>query len=220
MSTTLTVPDSSRGLLDLVDQVSCTAAEAGVPVKCLGVQPLFDETRLYAGETSGWVLAPAEDDAHAQSGSFRVPRAQLADLHRLEYAGLNFPAIYVAHEVPNEQTIRGTLPARQTHSEIDVVRQSRTITPTAARALVGPIPPPARTVRRSANMGQVATSIFKQMAKSVPVMAGLATGAVAAPFVLLSQVEFDPIIFGAVPLYDTLMPGTPAVWFELTRWTW
>lgn len=220
MTNTLSVPNHAGGLLALVDHVHETSAAVGVPVNCLGVQTLFDETRLYEGEDSYWALAPADDDAHIQAGPPPMPKTQRAQLQRLLDSDLNFPAVFVAHEVPKDVTTRAELPATRTSTAIDLARGFRAITPRQAQDLVGLPPLPARPLRRSQQLGTAATEVFKLMAKSVPVMAGLAVGAAAAPLALLSALPSDPIVFGAVPLYNSLAPGTPAAFFELVRWTW
>jgi hypothetical protein len=220
MTKTLSLSGYSGDLRFLVDDVCETAKAIGVPITPLGVQALFDETRLYQGTDSDWALAPAEDDAHLKAGPLPIPRRQLAQLKRLPESGLNFPAVFVAHEIPKGAATPSALPARRTSTAIDVARGFRSITPRAAQELVGPPPLPARPVRRSKQLGSAATEVFKLMGQSLPVMAGLAVGAALAPLALVSVFESDPIVFGAVPLYDSLAPGTPAVFFELVRWTW
>lgn len=216
MNRALAVLERPGGVESLVDSVTRRAAAAGAPVEYLGVQPLFEDTRLYVGETEDWVLAPAEDDAHVRSGAVPIPRAQLAELNRLLNAGLNFPRIYTAHELPDTTTTT-LLPAVRPRGELDFGRRPLTISPDVARSLVGPPPQAAKTLRTSAKLGAAATGAFK-------LVAGLAAGAVVAPFALpaalLASLPTDPVIFGAIPLDGSTKPGTPAVWFVLARWSW
>ena len=71
------------------------AREAGVPINYLGMAPLFAETRAYPGPTTDWVIGPVTGPSDAV-----VPRAERAALLRLVDAGIEFPMIYIAHEVP------------------------------------------------------------------------------------------------------------------------
>jgi hypothetical protein len=75
------------------------ARDAGAEIEYLGINPLFAEARLYQGIDTDWVLAPAtkRDDAV-------VPRRARQALQRLSKAELEFPLIYVAHEVEKEKT--------------------------------------------------------------------------------------------------------------------
>src|SRR5690349_4086673 len=75
------------------------ARVAGAPIEYLGVNPLFAEARLYRGIDTDWVLAPA-----TKSEDLVVPRKERHTLERLKKAEIDFPLIYVAHEVEKEKT--------------------------------------------------------------------------------------------------------------------
>ena len=74
------------------------AAEAGVDITYLGITPLFGEPQAHAGPTTDWIIGPAADLAGAI-----VPRAERDALTRLVRAGIDFPLVYVAHEVPKDR---------------------------------------------------------------------------------------------------------------------
>ena len=70
-----------------------------------------------------------------------VPRREAQDLRRLLSAGVEFPLLYIAHEVDQERTaeLREAAAAGQ-----------RELSPARANELVGPVPPP-RSRSRSAS---------------------------------------------------------------------
>jgi len=74
-----------------------TAERAGVDIRYLGIAPLFNEPRAYAGPQTDWILRPADPSDGI------IPAAQLDRLQRLVHAGLDFPRIYVAHEIPKDR---------------------------------------------------------------------------------------------------------------------
>src|SRR5690348_12720837 len=74
------------------------ARDAGVSITYMGMGPLFAETRAYPGPGTDWVIGPVTSGSDAV-----VPRAERAALQRLVDAGIDFPMIYIAHEVPKGQ---------------------------------------------------------------------------------------------------------------------
>lgn len=109
----------------LTDGIMTKARRAGVSVKPLGTHPLFDEARLYHGTSTDWVLGPGQADTLLEGQETAVPREVLGDLRRLLDADLNFPAIYIAHEVPKRVgTIRPS--ECQVPNKLDTESQPRT----------------------------------------------------------------------------------------------
>jgi hypothetical protein len=186
------------------------AREAGVPISYQGIAPLFEEWRAYAGPRTDWVIGSVHDP-----GGAVIPRAERAALLRLVDAGLEFPMIYVAHEVPKG---RLAIPASGTEPVSQVV----TVDPAAAEAAVGPVPPPAAATVLADRLGHSSRRLLRVLATALPVAGAIA----AAPIVLagaavtaVGALALDPIVFGVIPAGQPV-PGQPAAWYILARWDW
>jgi hypothetical protein len=185
------------------------ARAAGTPIRYLGLAPLFAETRAYAGPKTDWVVGPVTDLSEAV-----VPRAERAALMRLLDAGIDFPMIYIAHEVQ-----KGQLPI-----PVGSGPESRatTVDQAAAEAAVGPVPPSAAATALSDRLGRSSQRLLRGMAMAVPIAGAI----VAAPFVLagaavaaIGAIALDPIVFGVIPA-GRPVPGQPAAWYVLVQWDW
>jgi hypothetical protein len=207
MTTTLSRPDRQLvALQDEAQRVVALARRAGVELECLGSQPIFPETRLYPGPETSWVLAPANDDP-----------LQLRVLARLLEAGLNFPAVYVAHEIPTARLVRAGLP-----SDVRVLEPGsfRTFDVVASQRLVDPVPVPARTAKAARHLGAGAGALLKLLGLAVPA-AGVLVGATAsAGTSAIRALALDPMVLGAWTVDRRTDPGTLAAWFVLARWLW
>ena len=186
------------------------ARKASVDIDYLGINPLFAESRLYRGGDSNWVLAPA-----ANSGDAVVPRDERQVLERLAKADLDFPLIYVAHEVEKKKT---------KHLEPDHGTSHVTLGNEQAIELVGTPPAPAEVVAEGERYSDRATEVLRTIGRVAPVVGKAALVIVGAPVVLgvgaiASLATLDPIILGAVPA-ATPEPGELAAWFVLARWDW
>jgi len=186
------------------------AREVGVPITFLGMTPLFAETRAYAGPQTDWVISPVTDLNDAV-----VPKAERAALLRLVDAGIEFPLIYIAHEVP-----KGRLAVAGTDSEL--VSRVMTVDHAAAEAVIGPIPPPAAATALADRLGHSSQRLLQVLAMAVPI----AGAVVAAPFLLagaavaaVGALALDPILFGVIPAGQPV-PGQPGAWYVLARWDW
>ena len=184
------------------------AEKAGVTIEYLGSHPLFEEARFFIGPKTDWLLGPADPDAVETI----VPRAQLADLRRLSEAGIDFPVVYVAHELPKGR-IQSLVPA-------DSALMPTMIHRTEAASLVDPVPVPRSTVELSERLSARSHQILAVLMSTVPIIGAVA----AAPFVLVGAAlaglaMMDPIVLGAMPA-GRPVPGTPATWFVLARWEW
>ena len=62
-----------------------TANQAGVDIRYLGIAPLFDEPRAYAGPQNDWIIRRADPSDGI------VPAAQQDRLQQLVHVGLDFP---------------------------------------------------------------------------------------------------------------------------------
>jgi hypothetical protein len=186
------------------------ARRAGTEIEYLGINPLFAEARLYNGVQTDWVLAPA--DKHE---AVVVPRHARQALQRLIAADIDFPVIYVAHEVPKEHTEHLRPAVDQGHIVLDRAE---------AAALVGPVPPPAAAVELGDRLAERSTQVVNAARRAVSIAGQTALGIVAAPVALVggalaSLGNLDPIVLGAIPALSA-RPGQPAAWYVLARWDW
>jgi hypothetical protein len=181
------------------------ADEVGIPIKYLGIAPLFAEPRAYPGPTTDWVIGPigAEDE-------MPIPRQHAKAVQTLKNAGIDFPMTYVAHEIPKEHL---ALEVGSGHEVLDVER---------AAEVVGPAPLPASSVTAGERLGNRAETVLRLVRHGIVAVGALA----AAPVVLVGAAAaavatggLDPIVFGVIPARSA-HDGEPAAWYELTRWEW
>lgn len=185
------------------------ASLAGTEIDFLGINPIFNESRLYegGGEVNDWIFGPA--DAHED---VVVPRKERQTLKRLAEAGFDFPLIYIAHEVPKSKTKELGHNNGTGHTVLDAE---------VAKELVGPVPPPAASVALGDRLAASSVQVVKNLRRGA-IAAG---AAVAAPVVLAGGALIgaaqllDPVVIGAIPAL-TSRPGQPAAWFLLARWGW
>lgn len=185
-----------------------SVAQAGLPVPYLGVTPLFLGHRVYRALTCEWVLTPvAEDPLYHDRDGYPIPRAILRHLKAIQRAGIEFDALYVAHEV-----------------ERGVVREGGPI------PLEAIMPPPPRAVQEVSRKLGNAAGIAWEIAAAPLAVSAMACGAmVAAGLVALPLVAAaasmcamgDPILFGAVVAPGKpVRVGEPAAWFLLAAWNY
>lgn len=186
------------------------ARDAGADIEYLGVAPLFAETRLYGGVGTDWVLAPVTDKDGAV-----VPRKERLTLERLARAHIDFPLMFIAHEVTREAT--ANLPALPPGDHM-VIEAS------VGKALVGPVPEPQASLRLADRLNRRSHQALAAAARTGRVVGTAAAIAAVAPVALVggalaSLATLDPIILGAVPALSP-REEEPAAWFVLARWDW
>lgn len=171
---------------------------AALPIDYVGIFSLFAGYRFYPGTHHDWVFINAADDPllHNRDG-FPLPRHIRQQLHQFTQAGLEFDALYLAHELPP-----GSLTADTSVSG----------------DLLAP-PPPAAVQRLSRHCGQVSRWLWYLV--SAPVLAtGVLVGTTALG-VLAPIVGLDPILFGAIVAPGRpVVPDEPAALFYLTHWAY
>ena len=194
-----------------------SAARAGVDITYLGIAPLFGEPRAYAGQQTDWIISLAADRSDAI-----VPAAQEEWLCCMVQAGIDFPLVYVAHEIPKGRLATAAGTANPTASGPITLCQQ-----TAAEA-VGPVPPPAGTTATADRLGRSSQRLLAMLRAAAPIAAGIIAAPVliaTAPFVLAGAAVaaltagLDPIVFGVIPA-GPATPGQPAAWYILARWEW
>lgn len=183
------------------------ARRTGVDISYLGISPLFDQPRAYAGPTTDWLICPVSSDVQEI-----VPRAERQTLQRLLDAGIDFPVTYIAHELPKD---RLQLQFTSSQPNLPVAVDSATVA-TAA----GAVPPPKGSVEISERLGRASQQLLTALGKAVPIAGAI----VAAPFLLAGAAVaavsgLDPIVFGVIPAGHP-QAGEPAAWYVLARWDW
>lgn len=185
------------------------ASTHGIGVEYLGTGPLFSAPRLYGEGTAPWILTPAETDPMVR-GRLPIPVRQAATLRQLVDAGMDFPAIYLAHQLEPVPGAKPDAAAFDCHRPVSLREVER---------LLGPLPVPKATRRTAARLDRSAGATARA-ARAVGV--GVALGAVA-PFLAVGAVleGLDPAVVGALTLPGHgYRPDTPAAWFLLAHWNW
>jgi hypothetical protein len=190
-----------------------SARVAGADITYLGIAPLFAEPTAYAGQLTDWVIGPVVDRSDSV-----IPQAEREKLVRLVRAGLDFPLVYVAHEVP-----KGRLP-------LDGKASSVTVDRATAAAAVGPAPLTPEAVAAAERLSGNSRRILTVLRKAAPIAAGIvavpvvaAAAVAAAPIMLAAALlaGLDPIVFGVIPANPGApRPGEPAAWYILAQWNW
>lgn len=187
-----------------------SACRAGLEITYLGIAPLFDEPRAYAGQQTDWIIRPAAD--HNES---IVPASEREKLQRLVHAGIDFPLVYVAHEIPKG---RLAMPDRTTGA---MKPQPVALDHATAAEAVGPVPVPAATSALAERLGHKSQHLLAILRTALPIAGAIA----AAPLILAGAAiaalanGLDPIVFGVVPAGPP-SSGQPAAWYILARWEW
>ena len=197
-----------------------SAQRAGADITYLGIAPLFAEPTAYAGELTDWVIGPVVDRSDSV-----IPEAEREKLVRLVRAGLDFPLVYVAHEVPKGRLpLDGTAPSAAGGRPAPVTVDRET-----AAAAVGPAPLAPGAVAAAARLDGNSRRVLTVLRKAAPIAAGIvavpvvaAAAVAAAPIMLLAGLlTLDPIVFGVIPANPGApRPGEPAAWYILAQWDW
>jgi len=187
------------------------AGQAGVTVSYLGMAPLPAEPRAYSGPRTDWVLSPARRLSDAI-----IPQHQRQALRLLlDRAGIDFPLVYVAHEIPKGRLVFPASSGEARGYQPVVIDDA-----TVAR-VVGSVPLHPETVAVAERLGRRSQLLIGVLSKALPV-AGVV---VAAPFVLAGAAlgalaaGLDPIVFGVIPA-GRPVDGQPAAWYALASWDW
>ena len=193
-------------LEELGGAVERHAADRGLEVEFLGVEPLFSQPRIYGEGTSPWVLCPAAADPLIQAG-LPIPAVQRRRLDAIVKAGMDFPHLYLAHEVTEGRSHLRERPSFE---------HCRTLTEDETKRLIVRPDAPAATRKSAKRVDQVARGV----GRGIGLAATGAAIAVAAPLALLAD-GLDPAVLGVLTLPGSgHKPGTPAAWFLLARWDW
>lgn len=178
--------------LSLVKSIS---AQVGVAVPALGVAPLFEDVKLLTQTRPNWAFYNVSHDPLWQTGRFPIPRRHLRRLKRLYHGGIEFDALYVAHELPPDFD-----------PETDYLDLS----------LIEPAPSEG-SIRLARTFGVVSDAVVKTYAATVRKPVQALAAARRTDLALLT----DPILMGAIVSPGVNPePGMQAMWFLLAAWRW
>jgi hypothetical protein len=188
------------------EHLAVQSREEGLAVPYLGAMPLFSGHRVYPGRQYDWVLVNlAEDPLFHDRDGFPIPTAILERLRAIERAGVDFDALYVAHELEKGRIHDGQ--------------------PLTAEMLQ---PPPPKAVEQlSARLGDAAPRMWATAAvpllASAAVSAAIASAAVMVGPALIAAaatcMTLDPILLCTIVAPGrSVQPGEAACWFYLSHW--
>lgn len=189
------------------------AAQAGVDITYLDIAEVFAEPRAYPGQHTDWIVGPAG------SSDTSIPMVQKERLQKLVHAGIDFPMVYVAHEIPKGQV---AMPGEMTDT---TNRRPVTLDQQTAAQAIGPVPPPAGTSALAERLADSSQRLLDVLRAAAPIAGAIAAAPVviaAAPFALAGAAlaaGLDPIVFGVIPA-GAPIPGQPAAWYMLAQWAW
>ncbi len=206
----------SRDVVSKYNRAMELTQKHDLPVRFMGYAPAFDGVRIHRGQKSDWVVNAIDIDPLYKSGgnTLYVPPAVQENVGRTLRAGVNFDAVYIAHEI---------LP--------DSVRPGQPV----PVELIMPPPPPS-TVRYSGDLEAASEAYWQGMLKlmrfpfrATAALASVAVGAAAIAVggaavigaAALTAASLDPILLGlyldkAWKYNDQYL----ALWFYLTHWYW
>jgi hypothetical protein len=201
-----------RPLLLKHQHIEALSYKYNLPLCFMGVAPVFEETRLYQGQDSKWVLSPVENDVLYQhyGNKLPMPKAAKMEIDRVVRAGIDLRA-YIGHELP-----AGVADAWESGQRIPL----EWVLPPVPRALAQRTQALAKagtllwrtvqaTVKTAATVGLAATSAV--------VVVG--TAVAAAPLALAAGL--DPVILGCCYDDSYTVNGRPVgLWFSVCQWYW
>lgn len=175
--------------------VKSISAQMGIPVPVLGTAPLFEDVKLVTQTRPNWAFYNVCHDPLWQTGRFPIPRRHLHHLKGLYNSGIEFDALYVAHELPPD------FDPEADHLDLSLIEPA----------------PSNRSVKLAHTVGVVSDAVVKTYAtvvrKPIQMLAAARENGVA----LLT----DPILMGAlVSPGVNPEPGVQAMWFLLAAWRW
>lgn len=186
---------TEKSLMEKAEMVRtiCLAQRISVPV--LGVNPLFDHVKLVTHTTPNWAVYNLSHDPLWQTGKFPIPLHHVRRLKRLYRGGIEFDALYVAHELPMD------FDHKNDRLELGLIKPS----------------PPKNALQLAQKLGVATDGIVSIFAAAIrkPFQSLVVAGNHA------SAILRDPILMGAI-IQPGVNPdeGVPAVWFLLAAWRW
>ena len=110
-----------------------------------------------------------------------IPMVQKERLQKLVHAGIDFPMVYVAHEIPKGQV---AMPGEMTNTGNP---RPVTLDQTTAAQAIGPVPPPAGTSALAERLADSSQRLLDVLRAAAPIAGAIAAAPLviaAAPFAL------------------------------------
>jgi hypothetical protein len=184
-----------RRIVKRLSLVKSISAKTGIPIPALGIAPLFEDVRLVTQTSPNWAFYNIQYDPLWQRGSFPVPRKHLRRLNQLYRNGIEFDALYVAHELPPQ------FDPKTDQLELGWIEPA----------------PPEKATHLAQRFGVVTDAIVATYAAAIrkPIQGLAAVGRSGTALLR------DPILMGAL-VAPNVNPeeGVPAAWFLLAAWRW
>ncbi len=187
-----------------------TAERHRLPVVFIGCAPANEGTKVFKGVETDWGLINIAEDPHYLDQDRRavMPLRVQHELRTIARTGMDFEAIYIAHEVEKHSLVPG---------------QSLTL------EMIAP-PAPEDFTKRSSMLNVAADGIWSGIGKIITgtlrlganaLSAGASVSAGVASGFSSSAYSYDPIIFGLHIDRSVQIEGCPlALWYYLASWTW
>jgi hypothetical protein len=208
------------------EQTMAIVAQHDFPVTFIGAAPALDGTHLFRGQNTDWALINMAQDPLYTQERMPMPERVKRELKGYIRAGMNFEAVFVAHEFE-----AGRLAPGQPLT-IDVIAPPAS--PGFARR-ADALSNGAQGMWRA--LGNAAKGAAGLLAGGVTVAAGVAasaaasaaaytatsaaTSAAASAAFVSTTAGYDPILFGLHVDRSVIVNGRPlALWYYLTHWDW
>lgn len=201
----LPIPAPSQPLIERHQRTLYLAERNNISLLFLGYAPVFSGTRIYRGRDCDWAMMHLGDDPvfcfHGQR--LYAPRPVIEQIEMIVEAGIEFDAIFIAHEIPKGSVKPGE--------------------PVPLELIM---PPPHPQVRKRLNWLEsmiirwwsFVTKVLEGTLETIAITtASIATAAIGVA-ALAAQ---DPVLFG-VQFDETWQAnGQPVgMWYYLTNWYW
>ncbi len=196
-----------RETIVLHEQTMAITVRESFPVTLIGAAPALSGMRVYRGQETDWVLMNLSSDPLYTQMRMPLPNRVKKELKAYVRAGLDFEAIYVAHEI-----------------EVGRLTLGQPLTPEML------MPPPRGFAKRAEMLSSASQGLWRiaatvglaavGTAAAMGTVAAATAGAGLAPLAA-AALTYDPILFGLHLDRSVSVNGRPlALWYYLTHWNW
>jgi hypothetical protein len=189
-----------RETIVLHEQTMAVTVREGFPVELIGAAPALSGMHVYRVQETDWVLMNLSSDPLYTQMRMPLPNSVKKELKAYVRAGLDFEAIYVAHEIE-----AGRLTAGQ---------------PLTPEMLM---PPPRGFAKRAEMLSSASQGLWRMAAivSIAAIGAAAATASAGSAPLAAAALTYDPILFGLHLDRSVSVNGRPlALWYYLTHWNW
>jgi hypothetical protein len=174
----------------------------------LGLGPVSDDVRVFSGDNCDVVLMNlAEDPLYKTCGNkFPMPMRVSKAVKKITRLGLDFDALYIAHEIPP-----------------GIIKTGETI---PSELLMPPVPQKAsaRVDKLNSVTARWWTAVGMTMAMIARITSDLAIAAVMAPLAVgamaLAPTGRDPWLLGVNFAQSRSHQNNLGFWYSIAQWTW